>query len=60
MAAGATSRINGMITYDSDGYYVIATDSGVRMQAPGHSVTVTANGCFIDGSPAGSGTAVFG
>lgn len=60
MAAGSTSRINGMITYDSDGYYVIATDSGVRMQAPGHSVTVTSNGCFIDGSPAGSGTAVFG
>ena len=62
MAAGSTSRVNGIITYDSNGYYIIATDSGVRMQAPNHSITVTESGCFIDGLKVGAGAniAVFG
>lgn len=60
MAGGTTTMTNGVITYDSNGYYFIATDAGVRMQAPGHSLTVTANGAFYDGSEIGSGVAVFG
>lgn len=60
MASGTTSRVNGLITYDSNGYYVIATDSGVRMQAPGHNLTVTATGAFYDGIEIGTGTSAGG
>lgn len=51
--------------YGSDkNYYIIATNAGVRMQAPGHELTVTQYGIFADGvsiSGGGSGgVAVFG
>lgn len=52
----------GVITFDSTGNYVIATDAGVRMtynsgtSSQRHEITVTANGCFADGKLIGTGT----
>lgn len=34
----------------SDGCYVIVTNGGVRLQAPGHSLTVTSTGVWVDGT----------
>ena len=69
MSAGG-SLSGGVITFDSTGNYVIATDAGVRMtynsgtSSQRHEITVTANGCFADGVLIGGGstggTAVFG
>lgn len=42
----------------NDQIYFIATQSGVRMQAPGHSIYVGENGCYADGVLIGQ--AVFG
>lgn len=39
----------GAMMYGSDpGYYYIATNKGVRMQAPDHGLTITNNGLFAD------------
>ena len=58
MSAGS-SLSSGVITFDSTGNYVIATDSGVRMTyndgANRHELTVTKNGCFADGKAIGTG-----
>ena len=59
---------SGYVSYSTNGNYVIATDAGVRMTyndgTNRHELTVTANGCFADGKPigtgSGSGYAVFG
>ena len=40
--------------------YLIVTNGGVRMQAGTHSLTVTSNGCYADGSLIGSGAATWG
>ena len=42
--------------------YLIVTNGGVRMQAGDHSMTVTSNGCYVDGKLIGTAgsTAVFG
>lgn len=40
--------------------YLIVTNGGVRMQAGTHSLTVTSNGCYADGSKIGSGAATWG
>lgn len=40
--------------------YLIVTNGGVRMQAGTHSITVTSNGCYADGSKIGSGAATWG
>ena len=42
--------------------YLIVTNGGVRMQAGNHSMTVTSNGCYVDGKLIGTAgsTAVFG
>ena len=42
--------------------YMIVTNGGVRMQAGNHSMTVTSNGCYVDGKLIGTAgsTAVFG
>ena len=59
-AGGALS--GGIITFDSTGNYVIATDAGVRMtynsgtSSQRHELTVTANGCFADGKLIGTGS----
>ena len=45
---------------DRSSCYVIVTNAGVRMQAPGHSVTVTSKGCYADGEKIGGSTAVWG
>lgn len=51
-----------IITFDSTGNYVIATDAGVRMtynsgtSSQRHELTVTANGCFADGKLIGTGS----
>lgn len=45
---------------DRNSCYVIVTNAGVRMQAPSHCITVTANGCYADGNKIGAGTAVWG
>ena len=61
MSAGG-SLSGGVITFDSTGNYVIATDAGVRMtynadgDAYRHELTVTKNGCFADGKLIGTGT----
>ena len=61
MSAGG-SLSGGIITFDSTGNYVIATDAGVRMtynadgDAYRHELTVTKNGCFADGKLLGTGT----
>ena len=61
MSAGG-SLSGGVITFDSTGNYVIATDAGVRMtynsgtSSQRHEITVTANGCFADGKLIGTGT----
>lgn len=64
MCAGVNSISDGVITFDSYGCYVIATDAGVRMTYKDrnnqHDLTVTANGCFADGKLIGSSTAVWG
>ena len=58
------SATNGIINYDSTGNYVIVTSAGVRMTynngSSRHELTVTKNGCFADGNPIGTGTAVWG
>ena len=38
---------NGELAYESDGRYVIVTDSGVRMQAGRNNVTLTNNGIYL-------------
>lgn len=38
------------IKIGNDSFYIIVTDSGVRMQAPNHSIVVTDSGCWADGS----------
>lgn len=64
MCAGTGTFGNGVITFDSDGSYVIATNAGVRMTYKSgdtsHNITVTANGCFADGKSIGSAAAVWG
>ena len=42
--------------------YLIVTNGGVRMQAGNHSMTITSNGCYVDGKLIGTAgsTAVFG
>ena len=42
--------------------YLIVTNGGVRMQAGDHSMTITSNGCYVDGKLIGTAgsTAVFG
>lgn len=59
MSAGG-SLSGGVITFDSTGNYVIATDAGVRMTyndgSNRHELTVTKNGCFADGDPIGTGS----
>ena len=65
MAAGDGITSDGIITYETTGHYIIATNAGVRMKAPGHSITVTSKGAFYDGNPIGMGgdvtiTAVWG
>ena len=44
---GVALSVNGNITSDSDGNYVIVTDSGVRMSAGNCGVLVTTNGAFF-------------
>ena len=55
LAASDVTTTDGIITYGSSGHYVIVTNAGVRMQAPGHRITVTQNGAFYDGNPIGVG-----
>lgn len=40
----------------TSGRYLIVTDGGVRMQAPGHSIVVTKNGCYADDQLIGTGS----
>lgn len=41
--------------------YVIVTNAGVRLQSPGHSLTMTSTGCWVDGEKLGGGAnAVWG
>ena len=49
-------------TLEVSGKYLIVTNGGVRMQAGNHSMTVTSNGCYVDGKLIGTAgsTAVFG
>lgn len=63
MAASNVTVEDGIINFDSGGCYFIATEAGVRMQAPGHSLVVTSTGAFYDGEEIGQGVggvAVFG
>lgn len=61
---GTTVDSNGRVTAKSDGYYVIVTERGIRLQVPGHKFVITSGGIFYDDSPlitgSSSGTAVFG
>ena len=49
-------------TLEVSGKYLIVTNGGVRMQAGDHSMTITSNGCYVDGKLIGTAgsTAVFG
>ncbi len=72
MGAAYGMDANGRLTYgvalsnqvpnglDRTSCYVIVTNAGVRMQGPGHSITVTSNGCWADGEKIGGSTAVWG
>lgn len=64
LASASTSvDANGAITVASNGYYVIVTNEGVRLQAGNNSIYVTDNGAFYNGVPLGTGeggVAVFG
>ena len=48
MASGKYSDLG-----ESD-YYMIVTNAGVRMQAPGHSLYITSGGAVYDGNPLGA------
>lgn len=58
IAANNVSTDDGIVTFSSNGCYVIATTAGCRMQADGHNLVVTNSGCYADGVRIG--TAVFG
>lgn len=64
LASASTSvDANGAITVASNGYYVIVTNEGVRLQAGDTRLYVTDNGAFYNGVELGVGTggvAVFG
>ena len=50
----------GRISANSNGYYIIVTDSGVRLQSPNHKIVLTDKGGFYDDIPIGGSIAVFG
>lgn len=62
LASASTSvDANGAITVASNGYYVIVTNEGVRLQAGDTRLYVTDNGAFYNGVELGAGgVAVFG
>lgn len=61
LAGPDVTTTNGCIDFESEGAYVIVTDSGARVQCGSHNVTVTSSGVFIDGEKfSGASVAVFG
>lgn len=58
-ASGTTLDEYGRIDAESQGYYIIVTDSGIRLQANQHNLFLVDTGLFYDNKPLGS-VATFG
>ena len=55
MSSADFQNNGGIITYETQGHYVIATTDGVRLQAGSSNLVLTQNGLYLNGAPLGAG-----
>lgn len=55
MSSADFQNNGGIITYETQGHYVIATTDGVRLQAGSSNLVLTQNGLYLNGAALGAG-----
>ena len=55
MSSADFQNNGGIITYETQGHYIIATTDGVRLQAGSSNLVLTQNGLYLNGAALGAG-----